>query len=126
MFQMDMICSLKGISDIWKIFLSYYRSRYVVFEFKNYSESIDQNLIYITEKYLFDAALRNVAFIISRKGFSPNALKAARGILTEHKKLILNINDTDLINMLRMKADGLDPSDYLLKIFDDYLMNISK
>ena len=126
MFRMDLICSLRGTSDIWKIFLNYYRSRYVVFEFKNYSEQIDQNLIYVTEKYLYDAVLRNVAFIVSRKGFSHNASKAAKGILTEDKKLILDLDEEDLINMLRMKADGLDASDYLLQIFDDYLMSISK
>lgn len=51
------------------------------------------------------AVLRNVAIIISRNGFSHNALKAATGILTENGKLIIDLNDNDIITMLRLKAD---------------------
>ena len=98
----------------------------MVFEFKNYKDEIDQNLIYITEKYLYNAVLRNVAIIISRKGFSNNAHKAAKGILTETGKLIIELKDDDIIAMLRMKADGQDASDYLLNRLEEYLISISK
>lgn len=126
MFRMDLVCGLKGTSEIWKIFIQHYNTRFIVFEFKNYKEEIDQNLIYITEKYLYNAALRNVAIIISRKGFSHNARKAGTGILTESGKLIIDIKDSDIITMLRMKADGQDAADYMLNILEDYLMSISK
>ena len=45
-------------------------------------------MIYITEKYLFNAALRNVAIVISRKGFSDGACFAAKGCLKENGKMI--------------------------------------
>lgn len=80
MFRMDLICGLKETSEFWKVLIHHYNTRFVVFEFKNYEDKIDQNLIYITEKYLYNAALRNVAIIISRIGFSDNARKAATGI----------------------------------------------
>ena len=126
MFRMDLVCGLKGTSEFWKILIQHYNTRFVVFEFKNYKEEIDQNLIYITEKYLYNAVLRNVAIIVSRKGFSYNAHKAAIGVLTENGKLIIEIKDDDLITMLRMKADGQDASDYLLNILEEYLISISK
>ncbi len=126
MFKMDLVCGLKGTSAFWNILIHHYNTRFVVFEFKNYEDKIDQNLIYITEKYLYNAALRNVAIIISRKGFSPNAHKAATGILTEAGKLIIELKDEDLVTMLRMKADGQDASDYLLNILEEYLISISK
>lgn len=72
------------------------------------------------------AVLRNVAIIISRNGFSHNALKAATGILTENGKLIIDLNDNDIITMLRLKADKQDPSDYMLNKLEEYLMSISK
>lgn len=72
------------------------------------------------------AVLRNVAIIISRNGFSHNALKAATGILTENEKLIIDLNDNDIITMLRLKADKQDPSDYMLNKLEEYLMSISK
>lgn len=126
MFRMDFICSLKGTTEFWKFLIDFYRTKFVVFEFKNYADCISQNLIYITEKYLFSVALRNVAFIVSRKGFDKNAKKAAIGCLRENGKLIVDINDDDLINMLLLKKDGNEPSDYLLDKVEELLLSVSK
>lgn len=125
-FRMDLLCSLKGNSRFWKFIQRHYNSVFVVFEFKNYNEKIDQNLIYITEKYLYNATLRNVAIIISRRGFHKNATHAALGALRENGKLILDVNDEDLITMIKMKKIGKEPSDELLHIAEKLLMSISK
>lgn len=85
---------------------------------------IYENLIYITEKYLYDSALRDVAMIISREGFSESAKFAAEGCLKEHGKLILDITDEDLIKMLKLKSDKA--ADYLLEKLEEFLMGISK
>lgn len=130
-FRMDLIGSLKinqsneeSMHPLWQMLVQHYNSHFVVFEFKNYKKEIDQNLIFITEKYLFDAALRNVAIIISRKGFSRSAKFAAEGCLKEHGKLILNVTDEDLIKMLELKSDKA--ADYLLDKLEEFLMGISK
>lgn len=129
-FRMDLICSLRGETEtthpFWKIISQHYNSHFVVFEFKNYNKPIDQNLIYITEKYLFNAALRNVAIIISRHGFSESARFAANGCLKENSKLIMNISDLDLISMLDSKLNGDSPEEILLRRLEDTLMRISK
>lgn len=129
-FRMDLLCSLRGDSEhsheFWKILSRHYNSHFIVFEFKNYNKPIEQNLIYITEKYLFNAALRNVAIVISRKGFSDGACFAAKGCLKENGKLILSLTDSDLINMLDGKLDSKSPEDYLLSVFEKFLMGISK
>ena len=126
LFRMDLLCALKGATAFWKFLIRYYHTYFVVFEYKNYSTKLSQNLIYITEKYLYDAALRNVAFILSRKGFDRSAQNAALGCLKEHKKLILDLTDADLEQMIRMKQEGEEPSDYLLSKVEDYLMSIGK
>lgn len=77
-------------------------------------------------EYLYHAALRNVAVIISRKGFSENAKIAADGCLKENGKLIMDITDGDLINMINIKKDGEEPADYLLSMLEDRLMSIGK
>ena len=129
-FRMDLICSFKAITEsthpFWQLLSRYYNTQFVVFEFKNYGNKIDQNLIYTTEKYLFNPALRNVAIIISRKGFSEAATFAAMGCLKEHGKLILNITDDDLIKMLEAKGNEDDPTTLLMEKFEDFLMSISK
>lgn len=126
MFRMDLLCSLKGGTAFWNDLIKFYRTKYVVFEFKNYEDLISQNLIYISEKYLYAPALRNVAFIVSRKGFSPNAKNAVKGCLIEDGKLILELKDEDLLCMLNLKDNGQEPSDYLMQKMDDFLMGISK
>ncbi len=68
--------------------------------------------------------MRNVAIIVSRKGFSKSAKFAAEGCLKEHGKLILNITNEDLINMLELKSD--EAADYLLGKLEEFLMGISK
>lgn len=126
MFRIDLICTLKGSAAFWELLIRHYNSRFIVFEYKNYTDKLSQNLIYVTEKYLFNAALRNVAIIISRKGFSENANAAANGCLKENGKLILELTDKDLIAMLKKKATGEEPSDYLLEKLETLLMSISK
>ena len=128
---MDLIGALKttqnndeSMHPLWQMLVQHYNSHFVVFEFKNYTDKIDQNLIYITEKYLFDAALRNVAFIISRKGFSDSAKFAAEGCLKEHGKLILDVTQDDLMKMLKSPSDN--PADHLLTKLEEFLMGISK
>ena len=125
MFRMDIICGLKGTVAFWKFLINYYNTKFVVFECKNYSRKIEQNLIYVTDKYLFNPALRNVAFIISRKGFNDNAQKAALGILKEHGKLILDLTDLDLEIMIKAKSEGKEPSDFLLDKVEKLLMGVS-
>lgn len=126
LFRMDFLCAFKGLSDFWKLLMVHYNTRFVVFECKNYKEKISQNLIYITEKYLFDSALRNVAFIISRKGFDAHANDASLGCLKENGKLIIDLTDDDLINMINKKGEGGEPSEYLLFKLEQTLMSIGK
>jgi len=126
MFRMDLLCSLKGTTEFWKFLIHFYHTKFVVFEFKNYASPIPQNMVYITEKYLFPTALRNAAFVISRFGFSENAKKAALGCLTENKKLIISLNDEDLILMVSKKISGEEPSDHLLLKVEQQLMAVSK
>ena len=129
-FRMDLICSLRGenegMHNFWKLLSKHYNSHFIVFEFKNYKDPIEQNLIYITEKYLFNASLRNVAIIISHYGFSDSAQFAAQGCLKENAKLILDLTNADLITMLEMKATAENPANILLNKFEKFLMSISK
>lgn len=125
-FRMDLLCGLKGTTAFWEFLIRHYNTKFVVFEFKNYTAKITQNLVYITEKYLFNAALRNVAIIVSYKGFQKNATIAAMGCLKESGKLILDITNDDLLNMIELKVDGKEPSDYLLSKVENFLMSVSK
>lgn len=107
-----------------QILIQHYNAHFVVFEFKKQFKEIDQDLIYIREKHSYDAALRNVATIISHKGFSKSAKFAAEGCLKEHGKLILDITDKDLIKMLKLKSSKA--ADLILERLEEFIMGISK
>ena len=129
LYKFDLICKIKqeNTSEIWQIIEKYFKTKYIVFEYKNYSAPITQKEVYTTEKYLYDKALRKVAIIIAKNGTDKNSMKAINGILRENGKLILVLTVNDLINMLNDKKNNLNsPSDYLSNILDKMMMNLEK
>lgn len=70
LYRFDLICKIKDdvTSAFWKFIEEYFRSKYIIFEFKNYKDVITQKEIYTTEKYLYAKALRCVAIIVSCNG----------------------------------------------------------
>lgn len=124
--RFDMICRIIGQSSFWSSLIQSFQTRYVLFEFKNYTDPIGQDQIYTTERYLFLRGLRSVAFIISREGGKPQALKASKGALREHGKLIIVLKNQDLNKMLQMKDSGDNPSDHLSDILDEFLISLSR
>lgn len=124
--RFDLVTRIRTVSDFWMFICNELDSRYVVFEFKNYKLKINQGQVLTTEKYLHKRALRSFAFIISRKGISDNALKFSQGAMREHGKLIVNLTDEDLCNMLDMKERGDDPNDYMFEKVDSFLMSLPR
>ena len=113
-------------SAFWKFLEEYFRSKYVIFEFKNYKDVITQKEIYTTEKYLYAKALRCVAIIVSCNGSDENAKKAIKGTLRENGKLILNLSNRDLSNMLEYELNGNLASEYLYNVLDEMLIELEK
>ncbi|MBQ3413933.1 MAG: hypothetical protein IJH39_00985 [Clostridia bacterium] len=46
--------------------------------------------------------------------------------MKEEGKLIISLTDEDLIEMLKKKEQGEEPSDYLLEKLENFLMSIGK
>lgn len=122
----DGIARISSEHDFWKSIVVYFRSWYVVFEFKNYAQRISQGQIYTTEKYLFMGAMRTVAFIISRKGADKNALAATRGAVRESGKLIVHLSVEDLCKMMDMKDNNDEPNAFLFDRLDEMLMKLER
>lgn len=128
LYRFDLLCRIKDGNQktFWSILERYFNSKYVIFEFKNYSEKITQKEIYTTERYLYAKALRSVAIIVSANGYEENAYWAAKGSLRENGKLIMLFDTKDLIEMNKMKIEQEDPANYLLDRLDDLLLNLEK
>ena len=122
----DFVVRLRPKHDFWVSLAHDFRSRYVVFEFKNYSNPISQGQIYSTEKYLYTAALRSIAIIIARNGADENAFRAAEGALREAGKLILITSMDGLCQMLRARDRGEDPEALLYGLLDEALTGLGR
>ncbi|QDO96110.1 hypothetical protein FNB15_01915 [Ferrovibrio terrae] len=122
----DLIARVSSNHDVWKLIADQFRSRYIIFEFKDYSKKIKQGQIYTTEKYLYLTALRSTAIIISRYGADNNAISAARGALREHGKLIILLALDDIKKMLDQRDLGNDHNSVLSDLMDDMLMRLER
>lgn len=126
LYRYDLVARINPTTEFWKFIISEIQSRYVIFEFKNYSEKINQGQILTTEKYLFSQALRKVAIIFSRKGGDESADKFIRGALRESGKVILVLSDNDVRKMITAKEKGDAPELVLFEKIDDLFMTLSR
>jgi hypothetical protein len=124
--RFDLIARIISQNDFWRFIARDFKTRYVIFEFKNYTDPIKQGQIYSTEKYLYTTALRSFAIIISRKGADKNATTAMKGSLRENGKLIICLSIIEICEMLKMKDNGDDPNTFLSEKIDKILMQLSR
>lgn len=122
----DYVCRVRPTTEFWKFVIDHLDSRYVLFEFKNYSGKIRQGQILTTEKYLLERGLRRVAIIMTRIGVESHAVAMTQGAMREHGKLMLIINDEDVCKMLHMKEQGEDPTDCLFELADNFLLTLPR
>jgi Restriction endonuclease len=125
--RVDVIARLQPAqSAFWSTLSQDFRSRYVVFEFKNYSDPITQDQVYSTEKYLFVSALRSIAVMIARNGAADSAMRAIQGALREQGKLILCLSMSEFCDLLRNFDKGDSPEGFLITKVDDLLTTIGR
>jgi hypothetical protein len=124
--RFDYICRILPKSAFWQFLIQHLDSRYVVFEFKNYTGLVKQGQVLTTEKYLFEKGLRRVCILVTRAGAHKTAKEMICGAMREHGKLIVVIDDDQLCNMLHMKDRGDDPADRLFELTDEFLMGLSR
>lgn len=123
----DLVCRiLAKAAEVWRLMLEDPGSRYVVFEFKNYSKPITQNEIVTTERYLYPSALRKVAIVISHEDCADSAKAVIAGAMREHGKLIIPLSVPEIIDLLKTKDEGSDPNTYLFERVDQFLLGLGR
>jgi hypothetical protein len=124
--RFDYVCRIRPTTDFWRFLIEHLNSRYVLFEFKNYTGRIKQGQILTTEKYLLEKGLRRVAIIVTRAGAHKDAITMTQGAMRENGKLMLIIDDAKMGNMLVMKERGEDPTDLLFDLTDEFLLSLPR
>jgi hypothetical protein len=124
--RFDYVCRIKSRSSFWRFLIQNLGSRYVLFEFKNYSTLIKQGQILTTEKYLLERGLRRAAIVLTRVGADKGAGAMTQGAMREHGKLVLVLDDKKVCQMLQMKDQGDDPADLLFDTADEFLLSLPR
>jgi hypothetical protein len=87
----------------WATLTRDFRARVVVFECKNYTDPISPMQVFTTERYMSVNALRPLCFMLTRKTPHAHAELAAFGALRESGKLLIMLNDEDLVQMIKVR-----------------------
>ncbi len=81
-----------------------YNAKNVVFEFKNLSEKLGKDELIQISNYLKKDSLGRFGIVFSRKGLSKlSGIKEQRELLIHDTKLILVLNENDLMDLVDKK-----------------------
>ena len=100
----DAIVQNTGEKEFWKDLRSDYNAKNVVFEFKNLSEKLGKDELIQISNYLKKDSLGRFGIVFSRKGLSKlSGIKEQRELLIHDTKLILVLNENDLMDLVDKK-----------------------
>lgn len=100
---MDVVYRVRTTNGFWKTLTRDFRARVILFEFKNYTDSVSPQQVYTTERYMSVSAMRPICFLITRSKPHEHAELAAFGAMREGGKLLVFLSDEDLATMLRFR-----------------------
>jgi hypothetical protein len=111
----------------WKFIRNDYDAKYILFEFKNYSTSdggsaIDKDVVNQVRNYL-KQTIGKIGFVCSKKEPSHSGLEARKQAYIDDKKLIIFLNNEQLMEMLMRKYRKEEPSDIILDLIDEFNLN---
>lgn len=126
--KIDYLATLndRKIDGFWLSLRQDFRTRSIVFEFKNSARSIGPSDIDATKHYLFPNALRSVAIIFSRKGANKGAQSQILDILRDEGKLVVVLDFEMIEDMLLGFDRGRDPTRVLQAEIDRMLELINQ
>jgi len=112
----------------WKLIRSDYDAKYILIEFKNYSTNkegakIDKDVVNQARNYL-KPTIGRLAFICSKKKPNRSGIEAQKQVFNDDKKLILFLNNEDLIEMLMKKYRKEEPLDIITDLIDEFIIKI--
>jgi hypothetical protein len=126
---MDAVFPIRASTGPWSLARTEYRSRFVVAEFKNYSDPIPAECVRQIERYLWHSAFRNFGLLVSRESPSEAARaqrrKAWVGPELGGGKLIVFLSDEDLVDMTRKKDQREDPFEVIDSQLEEFFITLS-
>lgn len=121
----DAVFPIKSSSVFWQEIRQSTLSRFMVAEFKNYSEGIGQREVESIQQYLYTKAMRMFGLVCSRKQPRGAAWTARRRAWVEADKMILLLSDEEMKDLICAKSFGEKPTDVLDAQLEEFLLRLS-
>ena len=121
----DAVFPIAGDHAFWQEIKRTCSTRFMVAEFKNYTESVRQREVETIQQYLYSKGMRMFGVLCSRNQPSELALLARRRAWVEADKLILLLSDEDLKDLVRAKSYGEKPTDVLDAQLGEFFLRIA-
>lgn len=121
----DAVFPIASDQAFWQEIKRTCTTRFMVAEFKNYTESIRQREVESIQQYLYSKAMRMFGVLCSRNQPSESALLARRRAWVEADKLILLLSDEDMKDLVRAKSYGEKPTDVLNAQLGEFFLRLA-
>ena len=96
-------------TTFWNLIRLSHKSSAVIVECKNFSGKLPPNEVVITSKYFGEKRCGLFGLIITREGLNESAVKEQKRLWKEDNKMIICLEDKDLIKMILLKNNGHEP-----------------
>ena len=114
---------MDDLPGFWHYILTVY-GRAIIVDCKNYSHELKENEVLITSKYLGKKKLTRLGLLVTRTGLSDGGKKGQKERWEQEDKLLICLNDQDLIKMLELKEKGDEPWKVIDKGILDFLKSL--
>lgn len=115
----DALFPLRGAKHGWEEVRLEFDAKFLLCEFKNYTEQIGKDEVNQTRNYLRHTIGR-IGIIFSRKGASESAKQMRNSVYAQEQKAVLFLEDKHLLELLRWKETGQDPLELIQEAIDEF------
>ena len=120
----DIILPNYAQSGFWDFLRTSYGAYYVVIDSKNLKTKVGKPAVLQVANYLKEAGAGLFGIICSRGGFGKSASFCQKEQWLLHRKLILDLSDEDVLQMLINKRRGLSPELVIQQRIEDFRLGI--
>lgn len=120
----DLVLENSAQEGFWAQVRNDYSAQYVVVDAKNYAGKLPKRPVIDVAHYLKPYGCGMFALILSRKGAGPASAHAQREKWIGGGKLIVILNDDDVVEMLGLQERGLRPEETIRKVIADFRLSL--
>ncbi|MFG3050189.1 hypothetical protein ACGFZP_04415 [Kitasatospora sp. NPDC048239] len=121
----DIILPNYATDGFWEFMRREYHADYVVVDPKNYTQGIEKGEVLQIANYLSSHGAGLFAIIMARAGAKKSALHSIRDQWTQHRKMIVVLDEADILQMLADASFGNDPSELIRQKIEDFRLGMS-